>query len=266
MGAAVAVRLHQDGYQLVLADMALDKLKEVASRLNAEAVKVDVTSDVDVGALVKRCQSGVDALVITAGLSMTMASFERIMEVNLGGTARVLNAFAPIMNKGGAAVCFASIAGYLAGPVDEKTMAVLTDAASPDLVANLKQTLPAEACISGMAYALSKLAVMKLVQRTCVPWGKRSVRICSIAPGVIDTPMGSVERNADADKAVAAGPIPRLGKAEEVANVAAFLCSSQASFMTGCDILVDGGWVGAIQTGSEDSPLVQALAAGRGRG
>jgi NAD(P)-dependent dehydrogenase (short-subunit alcohol dehydrogenase family) len=91
------------------------------------------------------------------------------------------------------------------------------------------------------------------------------VRICSISPGVIDTPMGSIECETSpvANNAVKALPIPRMGKPEEVANVVAFLCSSQASYLTACDILVDGGWVGAIRSAPEDSPFGQAMAAAR---
>jgi NAD(P)-dependent dehydrogenase (short-subunit alcohol dehydrogenase family) len=60
-------------------------------------------------------------------------------------------------------------------------------------------------------------------------------------------------------------PIPRLGRAEEVANVAAFLCSSQASYITACDILVDGGWVGTIHASGPTSPFAMALASARNK-
>lgn len=266
MGAAVAAKLHQDGYQLVLADLSLDRLKDMANQFRAETAQVDIASEDTVRALASRCSAGVDALVITAGLSMTMASFERIMDVNLAGTARVLLHFAPLMKRGGAAICFASIAGHLvASSVDQRVKAILDQPLSTGLVGNLKEVLPAEMCIPGMAYSLSKLGVMTLAKRTAVEWGKNGARVCSISPGLIDTPMGSLERksSANADDAVAAAPIPRLGTADEVANVAAFLCSPQAGYITACDLLVDGGWVGAIETGSPDSPFAKALAAGR---
>jgi NAD(P)-dependent dehydrogenase (short-subunit alcohol dehydrogenase family) len=80
--------------------------------------------------------------------------------------------------------------------------------------------------------------------------------------------MGNLERKSspDAEAAVSLAPIPRLGSAEELANVVTFLCSPQASYVTGCDLLVDGGWVAAIQSASGDSPFAQALAAGRQKG
>ncbi len=266
MGAAVAVRLHEDGYRLVLADLALEGLQALSSRLGAEAIAVDVTNDPAVRELVKRCGSGVDALVITAGLSASMAPFERIMEVNLGGTARVLNAFSTVMNEAGAAVCFSSIAGHVPGPIDAPTDAALRDAASPALGQRVINTLAPELRVTGMAYALSKYGVLRLVERVGVEWGKKGLRICSVSPGIIDTPMGRLESEANratADAALAAAPISRRGTAEEVANVVAFLCSQQASFMTACDVLVDGGWVGAMRAAPGGAAFAGALTAAR---
>jgi NAD(P)-dependent dehydrogenase (short-subunit alcohol dehydrogenase family) len=268
MGAASAVRLHEQGYRLKLADVSIAPLKELATRLGADSFIADVTGDGAVDALVEQCRPGVDALIISAGLSMSMAPFERIMDVNLGGTTRVLKRFAPIMNAGGAAVCFASIAGHLVGQIDARIEALLVDSAAPNLGKRIMDALSPEARLPGMAYGLSKLGILKLVQRTAVEWGKRGARVCSVSPGVIDTPMGNLERKSspDAEAAVGLAPIPRLGSAEELANVVTFLCSSQASYVTGCDLLVDGGWVAAIQSASGNSPFAQALAAGRQKG
>lgn len=268
MGAAAAARLHEQGYQLKLADVSMSRLEELAARLGAESYLADVTSDAAIRSLVEQCQSGVDALVISAGLSMSMAPFERIMDVNLGGTTRVLKMFEPAMNAGGAAVCFASIAGYLIGQIDARIEALLLDSAAPNLGKRILEALPPEMRLPGMAYGLSKLGILKLVQRAAVEWGKRGARVCSVSPGLIDTPMGNLERKAspEAEAAIPLAPIPRLGSAAELANVVTFLCSPQASYVTGCDLLVDGGWVGAIQSATGDSPFAQALAAGRNKG
>jgi NAD(P)-dependent dehydrogenase (short-subunit alcohol dehydrogenase family) len=266
MGAAVAVRLHEEGYHLLLADLALERLQELSARLGAEAVVVDVTSDAAVRALVNRCDSGVNALVITAGLSASMAPFERIMDVNLGGTARVLNEFSNVMREGGAAVCFSSIAGHVPGPIDAPTDAALRNAAAPAIGQRVMNALAPEMRITGMAYALSKYGVLRLVERVGVDWGKKGLRICSVSPGIIDTPMGRLESAANretADAALAAAPISRRGTAVEVANVVAFLCSQQASFMTACDVVVDGGWVGAMRAAPGGAAFEGALSAAR---
>jgi NAD(P)-dependent dehydrogenase (short-subunit alcohol dehydrogenase family) len=267
MGRAAAIRLHAEGYELLLADLNTNTIEALATLLDASTAAVDVTSDDKVDALAARCSDGIDALVISAGLSASMAPFEKIVDVNLGGTARVLNRLLPMMNPQGAAVCFASMAAYMAGPIDPQVEAILVEATDPDLGKRLSVALPSSMRLPGVAYALSKLAILKLVQRTATQWGRRGVRVCSISPGVIDTPMGRLEReaNPEANEALKVAPIPRLGTAEEVAHVVAFLCSPQASYITGCDLIVDGGWVGAIQSATADSPIALALSAARER-
>jgi NAD(P)-dependent dehydrogenase (short-subunit alcohol dehydrogenase family) len=269
MGSAVATRFHQDGFELLLADVKTATLEQLAAQTGAQVAQVDIASEETVAALAKRCEGGVDALVITAGLSSSMAPFERIVDVNLGGTARVLRKLAPVMNRDGAAVCFASIAGHLTGPVDEETQKVLRDPHSPAVGERLAQSLAPAMRVSGMAYALSKLGILKLVQHTAVEWGKLGLRVCSVSPGIIDTPMGRLESDANRETvaaALAATPISRRGTPDEVANVAAFLCSQQASYMTGCDIIVDGGWLGAMQSSTEGASLAEALNAARQKG
>lgn len=265
MGTASAVRLRQDGYHLMLADISVARLAELGSRLHARSFEVDVTRKDALEELVSHCEQGVDALVITAGLSMSMGSFDRIMDVNLAGAAQTLKCFGPVMKAGGAGVCFASIAGHLCGPLDSRLEAALSDTDSPELARRVREVLRPEQRISSVAYGLSKLGILKLVERCCAEWGKRGARLCSISPGCIDTPMWALERKAgpQPEEAIKLAPVPRLGTPEELANVVAFLCSAQASYITGCDILVDGGWMGAIRSANEDCPFARALAAGR---
>ena len=96
-----------------------------------------------------------------------------------------------------------------------------------------------------LAYGLSKHGVMALVESLAAGWGARGARILSLSPGVIDTPMGrrAVAELPEVRRAVTTWPVPRLGRADEIAAVAAFLCSPGASYMTGSDVLVDGGSV-----------------------
>jgi NAD(P)-dependent dehydrogenase (short-subunit alcohol dehydrogenase family) len=266
MGRAVAQRLHQDGYQLALADLRRESLGELAEQLGAPAHAVDIADPASLADLAAACREGLDALVVTAGLSMSMAPFARVLQVNLGGSARALEAFAPVMRRGGAAVLLASMAGHLAGPLPAALIAAVDAPLADDLAERVAAELPAEQQVSGMAYALSKLGVLRLTQRSAAAWGRLGLRVCSVSPGLIDTPMGALEREASdtADAALPLGPIPRLGAPEEVANVIAFLASPQASYVTGCDLLVDGGWSGEIQT-SPHSPLAVALADGRAK-
>jgi NAD(P)-dependent dehydrogenase (short-subunit alcohol dehydrogenase family) len=179
------------------------------------------------------------ALVHAAGLSPTMADSRRVVEVNLVGTVRMLDAFEPLVTAGSAAVCFASSAGYLPlellGP--ELTELVRLPR-SDDFLDRAAPLLPD----SGMAYAWSKKGVQLEAAAAAVRWGPRGGRCVSLSPGLIDTPMGrqEFEQQPIMQDLLDQTPVGRLGTADEIAAVVAFLLSDDASFVSGIDVLVDG--------------------------
>src|SRR5262249_36287504 len=95
----------------------------------------------------------------------------------------------------------------------------------------------------GLSYSLSKQAVIRLVERRAAAWGRMGARIVSISPGVILTPMGRKELAETPGTRVLADAVPagRVGHAMDIAQAARFLASDDASFITGCDLRVDGG-------------------------
>jgi NAD(P)-dependent dehydrogenase (short-subunit alcohol dehydrogenase family) len=244
MGAAAAALLAPRG-RLLLADRDLDAAARVATELggDVEAVACDVTDQAAVDALVVAA-GRLGALVHTAGLSPQMADGRRVVDVNVRGTERVVRAFEAILQPGSAAVCFASMAAHVI-PADAAVDAILDD----PMGATFFDDLDALGLLghSGIAYAVSKRGVVRLVQRHARSWGARGARILSLSPGIIDTPMGRLEDEATPEMAtsVAASALGSEGRPEEVAAVAAFLVSDAASFMTGTDVLVDGGNVAA---------------------
>jgi NAD(P)-dependent dehydrogenase (short-subunit alcohol dehydrogenase family) len=241
MGLAVAEAIAGER-PLLLADLDVAAVEALARRLpHATAAGCDVTDATAVAELAGQVPM-LGALVVTAGLSPTMAPGRRIVEVNIVGMARVLSAFEPAVGPGSVAVCFASLAAHAVPPLPDELLAVLDDPLGPDYVDRLLAAgLPVDD--PGAAYALSKHAVLRAVRARSGAWGARGGRILSVSPGIIDTPMGRQEysRQPAMPGMVVGSPLGRQGTAEEVAAVVAFLCSDAASFMTGSDVLVDGG-------------------------
>lgn len=248
MGEAVARALGQRG-DLLLADRSGEAVEMVAESIgsHARAVACDVTSPADLEALAALVDR-LDGLVITAGLSPSMGSGRRILEVNLLGMAALLAALDGAVQERTAAVCFASIAGHGADHPPE-VVEVLYDPMAVDFFERLTN-VGIDLADPGRAYSLSKQGVIRLARRLAGVWGPRGARIVSLSPGVIDTPMGQLEfENQPVMRdMVARSSLGRAGRPEEVAAVAAFLCSPAASYVTGCDVLVDGGFRAALSS------------------
>jgi NAD(P)-dependent dehydrogenase (short-subunit alcohol dehydrogenase family) len=248
MGTAVAQVLSPRGH-LIVADLSLESVQVVAKDLGAdvEALACDITDNAQIEALMGRIAEldDLEAFVISAGLSGSMAPGRRILEVNLIGVARVLAAVEPHLRPGSVGICFASMSGYRV-PDNHELLAVLDDPLSDKFFDNL-DALGFDLEVRG-AYPVSKLGVHRLVRRLAPAWGARGARIMSVSPGINDTPMNRLDEQNNPIMAdfVKSGPLGRRGRPEEVASVVDFLTSDGASFMTGSDVLIDGGMVAVI--------------------
>lgn len=255
MGLACARRIAATVDTLVLVDRDAANLDGVSDELSAHAEIVPLAVDVADRAAVAQLElvgehGELRGVAHAAGVSPTMANWRTVVDVDLVGTAHVIDALTPFVTAGTAAVCFASMAAHLliregGGAGD----AALDDPRSPDFFDALAAAVGPSIEDPGVAYAWAKRGVHRLVRRTAVQWGQRGGRICSISPGMIDTPQGRQE--ADAQPAMTMmlehTPLGRFGTAEELAAVVAFVVSDEASFLTGTDLLVDGGVCAAIE-------------------
>jgi NAD(P)-dependent dehydrogenase (short-subunit alcohol dehydrogenase family) len=255
MGRACARELADRG-RLLLVDVHEDLLEQARKALSAhgadvETLRCDVASPADVVAVADRVRElgRLRCLVHTAGVSPEMADAATVLDVDLAGSVRITDALFPLVNPGSSAILIGSIAGYSEVPAAVEPL--LDDPLADGFLVAVEQAL-GQALDSATAYVLAKRGVTRLAERLATPWGKKGGRTVAISPGLIDTPMGRLEldRQPIIPVMVEVTPVkrpdrPLPGRPEDIAAAVAFLESDAAAFISGCDIRVDGGLVGA---------------------
>lgn len=256
MGLASARRL-AGGRLILLADYSQENLESAARNLrdNGHEVETHVVDIVDFDSVKKFAEAAasaghIETVVHTAGLSPTMAPARRIYEVDLLGTVNVIDAFQDVVPPGSSLTCIASIARLGASPSPELA-AHLSTAPRDQLLTNKALLDLDTATDPAMAYALSKCANLLRVKAAAAAWAARGARINTVSPGVILTAMTRQELQSAHGETIRGmiqmTPLKRSGSAEEIANTVAFLAGPDASFITGTDIMIDGGFTAASQ-------------------
>ena len=253
MGVATARRLGQR-HRLLLADLDAKHLGEVATALRDEGHSVevrqcDVASEAsvdDLAAWVSE-QGPMRVLAHVVGLTPSMADWRRIMQVNLVGPALTSKAFLALAGDHTAAIYIASLAAHMA-PEDPRVTQILDEPLQPDFLARIEAAL-GEPPATTTSYMLSKAALVRMCRRQAAAWGRKQARIVSLSPGLIASRQGALEFENQPKKVELLNrtPLARQGSLLEIADAVAFLASDQASFITGTDLLVDGGISAALR-------------------
>ncbi len=231
MGEATARLFAREGAKVVIADILEREGNAVAASIaasggEAQFVRLDVADEQQWGEVVDQIVARygrLDVLVNNAGISggvherMSTEHFDRLIAVNARGTFLGIKYAVPVMQKagGGSIVNQSSISGFV----------------GQDFV--------------HMGYNAAKGAVRLLTKSAAVQYGKDGIRVNSVHPGFMP-PMRTSVTSADPllrEKLVAALPLGRVGRVEEVANAILFLACDEASYITGTELVVDGGFL-----------------------
>jgi NAD(P)-dependent dehydrogenase (short-subunit alcohol dehydrogenase family) len=229
MGQSEAIIFAREGAKVIVADVLEAEGKQVADKIGpgARFVKLDVTSETEWDAAVKAAVGAfgkLDVLVNNAGISGTMdadmlssTAWDKVMAVNAKGVFLGMKYAIPLMKQagGGSIVNISSISGFVGQPGVH------------------------------MAYNASKGAVRIMTKTAAVQHAADGIRVNSVHPGFMP-PMRTSKGSADPEwraKMLRAVPMKREGRVEEVAHAALFLASDEASYITGTEIVVDGGFL-----------------------
>lgn len=256
MGLATAKLLGRD-HPVVLCDVRQDRLDAAQTALEerdiaATVVNCDVTDrDAVAGLFDTAAGLGPVASVIhTAGVSPSMGDAEYVMRTNALGTVVVNEAFHAVAGDGAVIVNVASMAAQLVPeeylPIAQFPSALDDGEAFVAAMTAFCNNAP-EQVRSGFAYTVSKAFVKWYCASQAERFGGRGLRIVSVSPGNIDTEMGRLEEKAGVGGMMPDALVPRWGTPEEMAELFAFCAGGRCGYLTGADILADGGVVASMR-------------------
>ena len=238
IGQAIARRVGA-GKHVVLGDLKLEAVQAAAkifegAGFETSTIAVDISSRESILKLVEHAQKfgAVKNLICAAGVSPSQAPVEKILQVDLYGTAVLLEEFGKIISDGGSGVIISSQSGHRLGALTEEQNFKLATTSTEELL-----ELPFLKTITDTlkAYQYSKRCNVLRVAGQATAWGKRGATINSISPGIIITPLAADElkgpRGEGYRNMLEASPAKRAGTPDEVGDLAEFLMSSRGKFI-----------------------------------
>ena len=239
------------GKKIVVGDKVAHHAQAFCETLNnagfdAEPFEMDMSNRSSIKALVARASElgPVAMLVNGAGVSPSQAPIEAILKVDLYGTAALLEEVGAVIERDGVGVTISSQSGKRMPQLSAEEDRLLAVTPAEELL-SLEMLQPENINDTLHAYQMATRCNEKRVMAEAVKWGQRGARINSISPGIIVTPLAIDEFNGPRGdfykNMFAKCPAGRPGTADEVADVAELVMSPRAAFMTGSDILIDGG-------------------------
>jgi NAD(P)-dependent dehydrogenase (short-subunit alcohol dehydrogenase family) len=235
IGAAVQAELTAAGHRVLGLDLAGADIEADLSTPEGRRHAVDATAE--------RCAGGLDGMVLCAGLGPQVSDATRIVAVNLFGTLAVLDGLFPLLRNGSdpSAVVVSSVSSTMVdwqdNPIREAVEAGDESAVGPVLQA-------AGEYRGQIAYAGSKNALTVAVRRRVAEWGAAGVRLNTVAPGSVETPLlDAGRRDPLYGKAISgfSAPIARHGRPAEIAGLIGYLMGPAAGFIHGAQFVIDGG-------------------------
>ena len=230
IGAAIALALARDGFDVAVSSTRPEKLAEVAAAIRAAGtravpVALDVRSTESIEQAMAEAVSAcgrLDLLVNNAGvplrkpaLEVTPAEWENVLGVNLRG------------------------AFFISQSMGRHLVAT----SRPGCIVSIASTHGLVALAGRSAYAIGKAGIMQMTRMLAIEWAERGIRVNAVAPGRVDTPSraGSLAEPGYRDAALGRIPLKRFATAEEVAAAVSYLASPQAAYITGQTLVLDGG-------------------------
>lgn len=257
MGTAIVRRIAA-GKKILLGDISEKALEKVShdfqySGYDVETMIVNALKKDSVEAFARKAASlgPVMYFIDTAGASPNQAKPEHIIALDMVGTGYAVDAFGQMMAPGGAGLIISSQTGYMY-PIPYETEQEILNTPTEKLT-ELSIVKDVAMQNSGWAYMIAKrVNHLQAMKAAATAWKARRARINTLSPGIIVTPLAYDEFAAAGEgyqRMIDASAAERSGTSDEIAEAGAFLLGEHAGFMTGTDLLIDGGTIAAIRTG-----------------